>query len=178
MLHRDTEQRHLSEKRRRSILTKPYCRCYRPSPLHPLKMTFCFLLFPFISPAFFSLCVRQPPFDDRQTDRDSWLIVFSPFCGATLWAVSCIVVPQRCWESKLCTGIARHCSHPCRPPSVVINLFSQAFHLCEMHKTFYALCTTFLRMACGPCGQNPRPSLHAQNPRVQVRNRALCRGLA
>lgn len=58
-----------------------YHRYYRPSPLHPLKMTFCFLLFPFIPLAVVSLCVQQPPLDDRRTDRDS---VFSPVCGATL----------------------------------------------------------------------------------------------
>lgn len=44
-----------------------------PQPLHPLKTTFCFLLFPFLIPlAFVSLCIQQPLLDDGQLMIPTW----------------------------------------------------------------------------------------------------------
>lgn len=90
-----------------------YCRYYRPSPLHPLKMTFCLLLFPFIPLAFVSLSANSLclMIDGLTVTRCFHLSVephyelfLAPWHHKGVERASCVL------------GVR---SHPCRPPSFV-----------------------------------------------------------
>lgn len=108
-------------------------------PPSSFKDAFLFAFIPLYSSGLCFSERQQPLLDDRRTDCD---LVFSPVCWATLWAVSCTVAPQGCWESKLC---ARG-SQPSLQATLLCFPGPSALAKCINTRRDLHLCAAFSRM--------------------------------